>query len=239
MAVRTYLDRGSWDIRVDHPGDNTWRRIATYIGRRETVLTVDPARPGVLVLFALQANCSVSNGVVNLPYGIIVPKSAESTPLYRHYVTAYGTVNGTRTLLTVTGVNESAGTITVAENVDANTTVDVYCIPRATPILAEMRIEAPSMGVTVQRAFYVADLTTQAEREFWKSGSTILFPSAYPLPEDWHLTLWVRCSLPIRWTDSGTGQAIEHRIVIPVVIEHARGLQKSLKESLFSELVGS
>lgn len=236
MRQLTYLDRTSWDIKTDHPGGDSWHRVAVYIGRRETVTTIDINRPTVFALFALQANCNVNDHTVTLPYGIVVPKGAEATS-WRYYVQAYGVVDGTRRRLTIAGVNESAGTITIQETVDTNTKVDVYCVPLNTPLLVEMRIEAPTQSMNIQRTFWVADIPTLVEREFWKSSARLLLPSGYPIPEDWMLTIWARCALPIRWRDAGTNEEVEHRIIIPVVIEHQYGLQKATKEGLYTELV--
>lgn len=227
--MRTYLMRDDWDVRTAYPGGNVWQQIAYFVGRRETVMNLDPTRLGVFVLLARQANCNVSNKVVTLPYGIVVPEVGN--PL--NYVQAFGTVNEQRVPLTVTAVNESAGTITISETTDAGTKVDVYCVPRV-PLLVELRIEPPESGVKLQRTLWVADVSSLVERDWWKAG--LVFPAGLPIPEDWMLSLWVRCALPIDWVESTTNTEIRHRLAIPVVITPQPGLQDALKASLYSEL---
>lgn len=230
----TYLMRDSWDLRLNTGGSETsFELFGAYIGRRETVLNLDPTRPGVLALLPLQAQCDVSNKVVTLPKGIVVPDSGN----FRDYVVAYGMVSGVRTKLTVTAVSEANGTITVAETTDADTKVDVYCIPR-TPLIVELRLEAPYKGMVLSRTLWVADVSMLAERHWWKVNSGLFFPMGSPLPEDWVLALYVKCSLPLKWTDI-TNEPIPHRIAIPVVINPAQGLQDALKQSLLSELVST
>ncbi|MCS7240591.1 MAG: hypothetical protein NZ651_05035 [Candidatus Bipolaricaulota bacterium] len=227
--MKTYLMREDWTYKWDYEGNNTFQPIAAYVGKRETVLNIDPTRFGVFALLAHQSG-TAQNRVVSLPYGIALPQSS----LFSAYVQAVGTVGGVRRELTITAVDPVAGTITVAENVPNGSIVDVYCVPAHRSILVELRIEPPNMGVRLQRTIWVADVSTLIQRDWWKTG--LVFPAAYPLPEDWVLSLWVRSALPIYWRVLGTNIEIRHPIVIPVEVTTKQGRQEAVKAGLLAEL---
>lgn len=228
--MKTYLMREDWTYKWDYAAEvNTFQPIASYVGKRETILNIDPTRYGVFALLARQTG-TAQNRVVSLPAGVVLPQSS----LFSTYVQAFGTVGGVRRELTVTAVDPVAGTVTVAENIPNGSSVDVYCVPARHSILVELRIEPPNMGVRLQRTVWVADVSTLIQRDWWKTG--LVFPAAYPLPEDWVLSLWVRSALPIYWRDPGTNTEIRHPIVIPVEITTKQGRQEAVKAGLLEEL---
>lgn len=228
--MKTYLDRSSFDYKYDYDGSNIWKEFAIFQGRRETLYQFDPTRPAIFLLYALQAGLTPSESTVTLPNGIVIPQTGN--PL--NYVQAFGTVNAARRQLTITAVNESAGTVTFSETVDTGTTVDVYCIPRI-PLLVSFRIANIETGAKIEREIYVADISADAERDYWKSKSVLTLPTAYPIPEDWLLKIYVRCSLPLKWTDTSNVE-IQHRIFLPVDVQPAAGKQEAIKGELMRTL---
>jgi len=229
--IRTYLDRASFQYKSDYDGSGLWKELCAYQGLREVITGFDPTRPAVFLLFALQSGLTPNaEKVVTLPYGIVIPEGVN----FRNYVQAFGVVGGNRVPLTVTEVNEVAGTVKIAETVDSGTTVDVYCVPRI-PVLVSFRIENIETGAKVQREILVMDVAADAEREYWKAGSYLLMPSTFAIPEDWLLRIYVRTSLPIKWTDP-SGAEILHKIFLPVVKTPAAGKQEALKAELLRTL---
>jgi len=228
--VKTYLDRSSFDYKYDYDGSNIWKEFAIFQGRRETLYQFDPTRPAIFLLYALQANLTPSNKTVTLPQGIVIPQTGN--PL--NYVQAFGVVSGTRVQLTVTAVDEAAGTVTYSETTDANTKVDVYCIPRI-PLLVSFRVANIEPGAKIEREILVMDISSDAERDYWKATSVLTLPTAYPIPEDWLLKIYVRCALPLKWTDTSNVE-IKHRIFLPVDVQPAAGKQEAIKGELMRTL---
>jgi len=232
--MKTYLDRNSFQYKLDTAGGSTFEKVAVYQVPRERLLALDSTRPAILAFFAAQTGLTQDNNKkVTLPNGLVLP--ANFFPLA--CVQAFGTVNNTRRQLTVTDVDEAASQITIDEKVDANTTVDVYAVPRM-PMLVEFRIAPPKAGLDVSRTIFTMDISADFERDIWKSGSQLRLPTGYVLPEDWLLEIWVRCPLPIKWTlTSPPGAEVKHIIAIPVILDSAPGAQDAIKKELLESLI--
>lgn len=190
--IKTYLSTDNITLRANSVGGTLFERIGTFVVPRDSLVSFDPTRPGLFLLFATQKGLTpAADKTITLPSGIVIPRTGH----FQRYVQAVGVVNGETRELTVTAVDEEAGRITIAETVDSGTNVDVCCVPRI-PFLVEFRISPPKSGLELTRTVFTMELSAEAERDYWKTGSQLLIPGTYVLPEDWLLEFWVLCALP-------------------------------------------